>query len=60
MRKARSTEHQIIAVLKSVVAGRTVKDICFEPESQRPVTTSGKQNMVAWRPATQEDQELGR
>lgn len=26
MRKARFTEHQIIAVIKSVEAGRTVKD----------------------------------
>ena len=30
MRKARVTEHQIIAVIKSVEAGRTVKDICRE------------------------------
>lgn len=30
MRKARLTEHQIIAVIKSVEAGRTVKDICRE------------------------------
>jgi len=30
MRTARFTEHQIIAVLKSVEAGRTVKDICRE------------------------------
>ncbi|SUG95749.1 transposase family protein [Salmonella enterica subsp. enterica] len=28
MRKARFTEHQIIAVIKSVEAGRTVKDAC--------------------------------
>ncbi len=30
MRKARFTEHQFIAVLKSVEAGRTVKDVCCE------------------------------
>lgn len=30
MRKARFNEHQIIAVLKSVEAGRTVKDVCRE------------------------------
>ncbi|QOV69886.1 IS3 family transposase [Citrobacter sp. BDA59-3] len=30
MRKARFTEHQIIALLKSVEAGRTVKDVCRE------------------------------
>ena len=30
MSKARFTEHQIIAVLKSVEAGRTVKDVCCE------------------------------
>ena len=30
MRKARFTEHQIIAVLKSVEAGRAVKDVCRE------------------------------
>ena len=30
MRKARFTEHQIIAVLKSVETGRTVKDACRE------------------------------
>nr|UNJ79679.1 Transposase, IS3/IS911 family [Morganella morganii] len=32
MRKARFTEHQIIAVLKSVEAGRTVKDVCREAD----------------------------
>ncbi|CAM7497971.1 Transposase [Morganella morganii] len=30
MRKARFTEHQIIVVIKSVEAGRTVKDVCRE------------------------------
>lgn len=30
MRKIRFTEYQIIAVLKSVEAGRTVKDVCRE------------------------------
>ncbi len=30
MRKARFTEHRIIAVLKPVEAGRTVKDVCRE------------------------------
>ncbi len=30
MRKARFTEHQIITVLQSVEAGRTVKDVCRE------------------------------
>lgn len=30
MRKARFTEHPIITVIKSVEAGRTVKDVCRE------------------------------
>lgn len=30
MRKARFTEHQIIAVIKSVESGGTVKDVCRE------------------------------
>lgn len=30
MRKARFTEHQIIAVIKSVEAGWTVKNVCRE------------------------------
>ena len=30
MRKARFSEHQIITVLKSIEAGRTVKDVCRE------------------------------
>ena len=30
MRKARFTENQIVTVIKSVEAGRTVKDVCRE------------------------------
>nr|WP_004953062.1 transposase [Serratia plymuthica] len=30
IRKARLTEHQIIAVLKAVETGRTIKDVCRE------------------------------
>jgi hypothetical protein len=37
MRKIRFTEHQIIAVLKSVEAGRTVKDVCREAGFRKPV-----------------------
>lgn len=30
MKKSRFSEHQIIAILKSVEAGRTVRDMCRE------------------------------
>lgn len=32
MRKRKFSEHQIIAILKAVEAGRTVKDVCREYE----------------------------
>jgi putative transposase len=32
MRKSKYSEHQIIAILKAVEAGRTVKDVCREQE----------------------------
>ena len=32
MRKAHFTEHQIVAVIKLVEAGRTVKDVCREAD----------------------------
>ncbi len=38
MRKARFTENQIIAVIKSVEAGRTVKDVCRRLVSLKPPT----------------------
>lgn len=40
MRKARFTEHQIITVLKSVEAGRTVKDVCREAGITGPGATA--------------------
>ncbi len=50
MRKIRFTEHQIIAVLKSVKAGRTVKDVCREAAISEPVITTGRLNMAVWKP----------
>ncbi len=32
MRKSKFSEHQIIAILKAIEAGRTVKDICRKHE----------------------------
>jgi len=32
LRKSKFSEHQIIAILKAVEAGRTVKDVCREHE----------------------------
>ncbi len=32
MRKSKFSEHQIIAILKAVEVGRTVKDVCREHE----------------------------
>jgi putative transposase len=32
MRKSKFSEHQIIAILKAVEAGRTAKDVCREHE----------------------------
>ena len=49
MSKARFTEHQIIAVLKSVEAGGTVKDVCREAAILKPAITTGKRNMAGWK-----------
>ena len=32
MKRSKFSEHQIIAILKAVEAGRTVKDVCHEHE----------------------------
>lgn len=49
MRKARFTEHQIIAVLKSVEAGRTVKDICREAGISEASYYNWKAKYGVWR-----------
>jgi len=36
MRKSKFSKHQIIAILKAVEAGRTVKDVCREHEISEP------------------------
>jgi len=36
MRKSKYSEHQIIAILKAVEAGRTVRDVCREYEISEP------------------------
>lgn len=42
MRKARFTEHQTIAVIKSVEAGRTVKNACWEASISETTYYNGK------------------
>ncbi len=49
MRKIRFTEHQIIAVLKSVEAGRTVRMSAVKPVSLKPAITNGKLYMAGWK-----------
>jgi putative transposase len=54
MRKARFTEHQIIAVIKSVEAGRTVKDVCREAgisEATYFHSSSAARSVISWRTA---------
>ncbi|ESD07675.1 hypothetical protein HMPREF1608_01831 [Escherichia coli 908525] len=48
MRKAPFTEHQIIAVIKSLEYGRTVKDVCREAGFSEPLTTTGSPDTVVW------------
>lgn len=50
IRKAQFTEHQIIAVQKSVEAGRTVKDVCREASISETAITTGKRSMAVWKP----------
>ncbi len=49
MRKVRFTEHQIITVIKSVDAGRTVKDVYHEAGISEATYYTGSLNMVTWK-----------
>ncbi len=49
MRKARFAEHQIIAVIKSVEAGRTVKDVCREAGISEATCSTGSPDTGVWR-----------
>lgn len=49
MRKIRFTEHQIIAVLKSVEAERTVRMFAVRPLFRKPAITTGRQSMAGWK-----------
>ena len=52
MRKSKYSEHQIIAILKAVEAGKKVADACREHElSDRP-TTNGRQSTAGWKQLT--------
>ncbi|EKI03035.1 putative lcrS [Escherichia coli PA48] len=44
IRKAPFTEHQIIAVIKSLEYGRTVKDVAY----LKPLTTTASPDTVVW------------
>ncbi|SUH37348.1 transposase family protein [Salmonella enterica subsp. enterica] len=48
MRKARFTEHQIITVIKSVEAGRTVKDVCREAGISEATYYNWSPDTAAW------------
>ncbi len=49
MRKARFTEHLIIAVIKSVEAVRTVKDVCREDGISEATYYNWKSRYGAWK-----------
>ncbi len=49
MRKARFTAHQIIAVIRSVESGRTVKDVYREAGISEATRTTGCLDTAAWK-----------
>ncbi len=49
MRKARFTAHQIIAVIRTVESGRTVKDVYREAGISEATGTTGCLDTAAWK-----------
>ena len=47
MRKSKYSEHQIIAILKAVEGGRTVRDVCREHEISDATYYQWNQSTVA-------------
>ena len=47
MKRSKFSEHQIIAILKAVEAGRTVKDVCREHEISEATYYRGSQSTAA-------------
>jgi putative transposase len=52
MRKSKFSENQIIAILKAVEAGRTVRDVCREHEVSEATYYQWKTKYGAWKPRT--------
>ena len=52
MRKSKFSETQIIAILKAVEAGKTVRDVCREHEISDATYYKWKTNTAAWKPPT--------
>lgn len=60
MRKIRFTEHQIITVLKSVEAGRTVKNVCREAAISEASYYNWKAKYRGWKRPILKNQRSGR
>lgn len=50
MKKSRSTETQIVSILKQADAGVPVKNLCRQAGISGPRTTSGRASAGAWKP----------
>ena len=52
MKRSKFSEHQIIAILKAVEAGRTVRMFVASTKSAKQLTTSGSRSMAGWKRLT--------